>query len=272
MKQRQFAMNLLVRAANFSWDRVLYWPMERLVHRFSSVGNRPFFAATEFDWIPGIEGRWAAIRAELDAVLRQREQIPSFHEVSSLQEKLTQDDRWKTYWLYAYGRKMVDNCRRCPETTRLIEGVPAIKTAFFSILGPRKHIPEHTGPYGGVLRYHLGLKVPRRKELCRIRVASEVACWDEGKGIVFDDTFPHEVWNDTDEERVVLFVDFARPLPYPLSIVNESVIRLFARSGYIQEIVDNIADWGRPVARAVDQPPEPLTVSDGTCRQTGVTS
>lgn len=253
--QRRFATKVLVRAANISWHRVLYGPMEQLVHRYSSVGSRPFFAPTEFDWIPGIESCWTAIRTELDAVLRQRERIPCFQEVSSQQAKLTEDDQWKTYWLYAYGRKFIDNCRRCPETTRLIEGVPEIKTAFFSILGPRKHIPEHTGPYGGVLRYHLGLKVPRRKELCRIRVASEVACWDEGKGIVFDDTFPHEVWNDTDEERVVLFVDFARPLPYWLSIVNEAVIRLFARSGYIQELVENIADWNRPAdARTVDQP------------------
>ena len=271
--QRNFAVKLLVRLANISWYRVLYWPMERLVHRFSSVGDQPFFVPTQFAWIPGIENRWTAIRAELDAILRQREQIPNFHEVSSQQVKLTQDDRWKTYWLYAYGRKMVDNCRRCPETTRLLEGVPQIKTAFFSILGPRKHIPEHTGPYGGVLRYHLGLKVPRRKELCRIRVASEVAHWDEGKGIVFDDTFSHEVWNDTDEERVVLFVDFARPLPYLLSVANEAVIRLFARSGYIQEIVENIADLSRPAgASVVDRPLESLAVSDGNRPQTSVTS
>ena len=33
--------------------------------------------------------------------------------------------------------------------------------------------------------------------------------------MIFDDTFNHEVWNDTDETRVVLFVDVLRPLPSP---------------------------------------------------------
>jgi beta-hydroxylase len=145
--------------------------------------------------------------------------------------------------LYAYGRKIVENCRCCPETTRLIETIPGMKTAFFSILGPRKHIPEHRGPYTGVLRYHLGLIVPRQKEACRIRVDSDIAHWEEGRSVVFDDTYSHEVWNDTDEERVVLFVDFARPLPFPMSVLNEAVIRLFSRTGFVQKIVENVAQW-----------------------------
>ena len=34
--------------------------------------------------------------------------------------------------------------------------------------------------------------------------------------MIFDDSHPHEVWNDCDSYRVVLFVDFERPL-FPLS-------------------------------------------------------
>ena len=254
--QRQLATELVVKSANVLFYRLLYRPMEWLVRRFSSVGDCPLFAPAEFDWIPDLETRWPAIRDELNELLRRRERIPSFHEVSEQQVKITQDDKWKTYWLCAYGRKLVDNCRRCPETARLIEAIPEIKTAFFSILGPRKHIPEHRGPYSGVLRYHLGLVVPRRKELCRIRVASETVHWEEGRSLVFDDTFPHEVWNDTDEERVILFIDFARPLPFLLAVMNEAVIRLFGRSGYIQEIVEKVADWNDPIEAA---PPDVLS-------------
>jgi beta-hydroxylase len=72
----------------------------------------------------------------------------------------------------------------------------------------------------GVLRYHLGLIVPHQKEACRISVDSEVAHWEEGRSVVFDDTYMHEVWNETDEEGVVLFVDFSRPLPSPVSVLN----------------------------------------------------
>ena len=240
---RSMSMRLAVKAANVSAQQILYKPAEWLVRRSSLVGEHAFFDAKELDWIPRVEAGWTAIRDELRMVLRQRESIPNFQEVSSGQEKITQDNKWKTYWLYAYGRKMPENCRTCPETTRLIEAIPAIKTAFFSILAPRKHIPEHRGPYAGVLRYHLGLIVPRDKEACRIRVGSEVAHWEEGRSLVFDDTYLHEVWNDTDEERAVLFVDFARPLPFPVSLLNETMIWLFSRSGYVQEIVENVDDW-----------------------------
>jgi ornithine lipid ester-linked acyl 2-hydroxylase len=245
--KRRLPMRLMVHAAS-AFNLVLLRPTEWLVRRFSSVGQRPFFAASEFTWIPRIEAGWTAIRDELRALLRERGRIPSLHEVSSGEAMLTQDDRWKTYWLYAYGRKIAENCRRCPETTRLIETIPGMKTAFFSILAPRKHIPEHRGPYTGVLRYHLALIVPLHKEACRIRVGPDVAHWEEGRSVVFDDAYPHEVWNDTDEERAVLFLDFARPLPLPVSLVNEGMIRLISRSGLIQEIVENVEQWNRPTA------------------------
>ena len=62
--------------------------------------------------------------------------------------------------------------------------------------------------YKGVLRYHLGLIVPGSEGSCRIRVGNDVRCWKEGKSLIFDDSHPHEVWNDCDSYRVVLFVDF----------------------------------------------------------------
>src|SRR6266700_2370702 len=207
---RHMSVKLVVKAANLSFYHILYSPAEKLVRRFSSVGQHPFFNPLEFVWIPRIEAGWPTMRDELRALLRERERIPS-----------------------------------CHETTRLIETIPGMKPAFFSILGPRKHIPEHRGPYAGVLRYHLGLIVPRQKEACRIRVDSDIAQWEEGRSVVFDDTYPHEVWNDTDEERVVLFVDFARPLSFPVSILNDAVIWLFSRSGTIQEIVENVDEWNR---------------------------
>jgi ornithine lipid ester-linked acyl 2-hydroxylase len=243
--ERSLTAKLSVRAANLTIYHCLLRPMEWLVRRYSTVGRHPFFNPAEFDWIRRAEAGWTVIRDELRAVLRERERIPSFQEISPEQLRITQDDKWKTYWLYAYGRKIARNCGCCPETARLIESIPGIKTAFFSILAPGKHLPEHRGPYAGVLRYHLGLIVPRQKEACRIRVGSDVAHWEEGRSVVFDDTYPHEVWNGTDEERVVLFVDFARPLPFPVSALNEAMIWLLSRSSFIQDIVENIDEWNR---------------------------
>jgi hypothetical protein len=39
-----------------------------------------------------------------------------------------------------------------------------------------------------------------------------------------DDSNEHEVWNDADSYRVVLFVDFVHPTVFPLSMVNRAII------------------------------------------------
>src|SRR5262249_3072000 len=104
-----------------------------------------------------------------------------------------------------------------------------------SILSPRKHILDHRGPYKGVLRYHLGLIVPEDAEACRIRVGEDIRHWEAGRSMVFDDTFNHEVWNDTDATRVVLFVAVMRPLPFPGSAINEATLKAIRFSPFVAD-------------------------------------
>ena len=75
-----------------------------------------------------------------------------------------------------------------------------------------------------MLRYHLGLRVPRERERCWIRIGGERRTWTEGESLVFDDSFNHEVHNDTDEYRAILFVDFLRPLHFPVGLLNRGLI------------------------------------------------
>lgn len=84
--------------------------------------------------------------------------------------------------------------------------------AWFSILSPGYYIPVHRGPTNGIIRVHLGLLVPRHRRNCRVRVDKQLLHWKEGKCIVFDDYYEHEVWNETDEHRVVQFFDVDRPM------------------------------------------------------------
>ena len=146
--------------------------------------------------------------------------------------------------LVGYGRESEENCRRCPETTRVLRKIPGMKTAFFSILSPGKHIPSHKGPYNGVLRYHLGLIIPEPKEKCRIRVHNEIRHWSEGDSLIFDDTYNHEVWNDTSGHRVVLFVDFVRPIKFPFNLLNRFIIYAGKFTSSIREASDNQRKWG----------------------------
>ena len=117
--------------------------------------------------------------------------------------------------------------------------------AFFSILAPGKHIPEHRGKHKGLIRYHLGLRVPEPKEACRIRVDNTITHWEEGKSLIFDDTYYHEVWNDTDGYRVVLFLDIERPFNFPLSWVNAAVSKLLTNSPQVKQAKENYENFGR---------------------------
>jgi ornithine lipid ester-linked acyl 2-hydroxylase len=206
-------------------------------------GQRAFFDTADFPWVPAVEAGWKEMRMELDALLQRRDDIPNFQDISKDQEVLTSNDDWKTFFLYAYGHRAPKNCARCPQTERLLRLIPGMKTAMFSILAPGKHLPEHRGPHKGVLRYHLGLIVPAPDQ-CRIRVKDEVRHWEEGKSLIFDDSHPHEAWNDSPYYRTVLFVDILRPLPFPLSLYNWLVVERIARTPFVTTSVERIRNSG----------------------------
>ncbi len=224
----------------------LVWSLEKLIPNYSLIGNTAFFDPYQFSWAKELEENWVLIRKELDEILKYRDDLPNFQDISPDQANSTSsDDLWKTYFMYGYGIKAEKNCQRCPETTRLIESVPGMKTAFFSILLPGKHIPEHRGPYKGVVRYLLALKVPEPQEKCRIRVGNETRHWQEGKSMMFDDSFLHEAWNETDDVRVVLFLDIMRPMRFPLSIINSLLIKIISISPYIKDAFNKQKEWDK---------------------------
>ena len=215
------------------------------VGRRSLVGDAPFLPVETFSWPATLERNWRVIRAELDEVLRRRAELPNFQDISTAQRTLTDDDGWKTYFLFAYGYRSRANCAQCPKTAALISEVPGMTTAFFSILAPRKHIPEHRGPYKGLLRYHLGLVVPSPASACRIRVGDETRHWEEGASLLFDDRYPHEVHNDTDGLRAVLFMDVLRPLPPAAAAVNRAAVRAIALTPFVQSARRRESGWER---------------------------
>jgi len=237
------------------WDRVVRWtiavgerilaPIERFVGRRSLVGDSEFFPLERFPWVAHIEQGRGVIEEELRGVLADREALPNFQDISKDQIEITDDDRWKTFFLYGYGFEAKLGVEMCPRTAALMREIPGMTTAMFSILSPRKHILDHRGPYKGVLRYHLGLIVPRDAPSCRIRVGNAVRHWEAGKSMIFDDTFNHEVWNDTDETRVVLFVDILRPLPFPDSAVNRLIVKAIGLSPFVLDARRNQQAWER---------------------------
>lgn len=219
------------------------WTLEKLIAKTSKVANTPYFDSDLFLWATRLEENHAVIKEELEGLLGHLEKIPSFQQISEDQKSITQDDKWKTYFLYGFGYKAEQNCARCPETTKLIEDIPGMKTAFFSILTPGKHIPEHRGLYKGFIRYHLGVKIPDPHTQCGIKVDGEIRHWREGESLIFDDTYQHEAWNNSDEIRVVLFMDILRPLQFPGNMLNNTLLSLIKRSSFVQDAKKNQEVW-----------------------------
>lgn len=216
---------------------------EAMLARASLIPDVPVYHNRHFPWAKEVEADWRKVRAELDEVMKFRDRMPSFQDIVKEVGLIQKDDQWKTFFLRGIGMDCEENARRCPETMRLLDKIPGIKTAFFSILSPRKHIPPHRGPYVGVLRLHLGLIVPEPREKVRIRVADQICLWQEGQCLIFDDTYNHEVWNDTDSYRVVLFVDFARPMKAPFGWLNDRVLNMATLAPFIREAKGKQAKW-----------------------------
>lgn len=224
--------------------------------RQSLVEDRPVLDRAPFEaFLAPLEENWREIRSELAVVLANREHLPAFHEISPDQKRISRGGGWKTFVLFGFGERRQATCSLCPATTRLLEQVAGLQTAFFSILPPNYHIPEHAGITKSILRAHLGLIVPRQRQRCAMRVGDETVVWREGECVVFDDTYRHSVTNDTFETRVVLLFDFDRPMRWPGRAVSKTFLWGLKRTAYFKDALRNQEAWEKQFESAI-QPRE----------------
>lgn len=224
--------------------------VDALIEHSSLVSNAPVLDARDFAWTQMLRHDWAAIRAEALAVLEQPEAVPLLDEVSPDHKRIAPPGKWRSFFLRGYGCDIAENMKRCPRTTRLARKVPGLNSAFFSILAPGAHIPPHRGVTKGLMTCHLGLIVPDGN--VRMRVDREIVRWADGETLVFDDTYEHEVWNDTDETRVVLLIQFARPLRAPGKWLANLFLWGVKHTAFVREARDNVALWARNMHKIED--------------------
>ncbi|MBV8972310.1 MAG: aspartyl/asparaginyl beta-hydroxylase domain-containing protein [Sphingomonadaceae bacterium] len=209
----------------------------------SLIPDAPLLDQNALPWTAGLAAEWQAIRDEMETIRAHDAAIPPLVEISPDHSGIAKGGDWKSFFLYGYGERIAANCARAPHTCALIERVPNLNTAFFSILAPGAHIPRHRGVTKGLVTWHLGLKVPREAERCRMQVDSEIVHWGEGQSFLFDDTYEHEVWNDTDETRVILLIQVRRPMAWPGSIAPDLFLWGVRRSPFVKDAVKNIEQW-----------------------------
>jgi beta-hydroxylase len=120
----------------------------------------------------------------------------------------------------------------------------------FAIIASGTHIPPHVGFFKSVLRYHLALMASDDAPVY-IVVGSQEYRWREGEDVLFDDTYLHEMWNKSQERRVVLFCDVLRDKTLPPLIrgLNRWMFRMLASSRKMKK-----ATQRAEVAHGVDSP------------------
>jgi len=217
--------------------------VEAWLGRKSLVESTELMSTASLPWIANIEANWQVIRRELEGVMPHRAGLPALQDLSPLQNTITKENVWKVFIFDAYGMKSQANRERCPQTAKLIDAIPDLEVAFFSVLEPGAHLTAHRGAYKGLIRTHLGLVVPEPNEKVRMQVGNEIVHWHEGKCVLFDDTYRHEVWNDTDGVRVVLLIDVPRPFPPVLAAVNKSLLRLARLTPFVTDSVKKFRAW-----------------------------
>jgi aspartyl/asparaginyl beta-hydroxylase (cupin superfamily) len=184
---------------------------------------RPWYTKKDFPWISVLEQNFSTIKTEFEKCVNSKKMNVSFHADS---KELTGTVSWDTVLLYNHRGIIKKNSILFPETVKLLASTPTdnnILRAMFSILPPNIKINPHYGPHNFRIRFHLGITIPKGD--CAIQVAGTTKHWEEGNILIFDDSFKHEVWNNTDSTRVILLFDIWHP---SLSKVERKLIRYVA--------------------------------------------
>lgn len=193
------------------WDNPLQRPVSRFVKGLSSL---PWYETKDYPFIARLEAGYEGIKAELLYNLENRLEL--FTEET---ENLHVGGEWTELRLKSSGYGFTEHTKFFGETMKHIrecgQDFVSIK---FSAIRPGTHIRTHTGPSNERLRLHLTLI---HDGGARIRVGRDWHMWEEGKVIMFDDSWEHEVVHTGLAIRVVLIMDIWHPeLPEDKRVVH----------------------------------------------------
>ncbi|XP_057680550.1 aspartyl/asparaginyl beta-hydroxylase isoform X2 [Corythoichthys intestinalis] len=185
---------------------------QRSLYNVDGLEARPWWTPEETGYghlVQALERNWKSIRDEALAVMDRNtgQFVPE-------EENLREKGEWGQYTLWQQGKKSRTACQAVPKTCALLDKFPEATGCKrgqikFSVMQPGTHVWPHTGPTNCRLRMHLGLLIP--KHGCRIRCTDTTREWEEGKVLIFDDSFEHEVWQEADSLRLIFIVDVWHP-------------------------------------------------------------
>ncbi|WOE76229.1 aspartyl/asparaginyl beta-hydroxylase domain-containing protein [Alterisphingorhabdus coralli] len=212
-------------------------PLNRFLERQSLTTTEPIVPSDTLKGLDILQHNWRAVQAEALALLQQRDNIPAFGKISPDHRRIANGPQWKSFFFEGYGFRSPGNCTQCPKTAALLRQIPGLVVAFYSIMEGDTHVPRHKGLTKAWLNCHLPLVLPHAAGRCEMRVDDSITVrWTEGEWLVFDETYPHEVWNDTGEPRVVLMLQVRRPMRWPGRLIAKVLYETVRRTSFVQDI------------------------------------
>ncbi|MEH6636852.1 MAG: aspartyl/asparaginyl beta-hydroxylase domain-containing protein, partial [Halioglobus sp.] len=171
-----------------------------------------------FEWHAAIEKNYPVIKDECANLLELINAAGKPYLDNSYKKKgfetLAGSTNWTALHLYNNGVENTDIVKLMPRTAAILTRIPLYKLndnpyeVFFSLLKAGQHITPHFGLSNHSLTVHLPVVVPQGGYL---RVANKKSYWEEGKLVIFDDSFEHEAMNPGKEDRIVLIFSVWHP-------------------------------------------------------------
>jgi beta-hydroxylase len=176
----------------------------------SRVPTTPYVSTREIPELQVLQDNWEIIRDEaLQMAELRRIKAAERHDDIGFNSFFKYG--WKRFYLKWYDARHPSAEALCPRTVELLKRLPKVKAAMFAELPDGGKLNPHRDPFSGSLRYHLGLATPN-DDRCYIVVDGEQYSWRDGEGVVFDETYIHEAYNKSGQNRIILFCDVERPL------------------------------------------------------------
>lgn len=183
-------------------------PFNIPAYLLSRVPNTPQIDKSHLPELKLLEDNWETIRDEALA-LYQGGNITAKDDLPA--SSFYKDGRWTSFYLKVYDNKLPSAYALAPKTMALLDQMPTMNIALFAVLMPGKKLNRHHDPFAYTVRYSLGLSTPN-DEGCGLTINEEDYIWRDGESVVFDETYIHSAWNNTDTPRIILMTDVDRPL------------------------------------------------------------
>ena len=211
-------------------------PVNAWFARQSLIGDDAMLDPASLPQLARLQQEWQVIRRELEPLLLERSAIPAFGKISPDHRRIANSPSWKSFFFEGYGFRSDANRARCPQTAAMLDDVPGLVVAFFSIMEPGTHVPRHRGLTKAWINCHLPLSMPKGPGRCEMEVNGAAQRWVEGQWLLFDETNPHEVWNETGEIRVVLFLQVVRPMTWRGRLAARCLHAIIRRTSFVQDV------------------------------------